>query len=324
MLPTRFRLATLALTLTALALAGCAQLAVMTAPAKSATPQRSALALQADGLFWQTLHGGRYDDIPQALNLMTAAYLQDPGDAVSAARVGWLHTWQLAERGRLAGPPSARITEHVVLARRYFQEAVALAPGEARYLGFLGSMELAEGSIHHDERLRRQGYFRLKASIDAWPEFNLFTAGYVMSGQPATSDRFQQALAWQWETMDRCAGTPISRSAPGFAAAMARSTTEGPQRVCWNSVIAPHNFEGFFLNMGDMLVKAGDWQTAQQIYANARLAPEHAQWPLKALLESRITHAQANVAAFAAGQPGQDGEPMMFQSRIACTGCHQR
>jgi len=39
---------------------------------------------------------------------------------------------------------------------------------------------------------------------------------------------------------------------------MSKKTKEGKKRVCWNSWIAPHNFEGFFLNMGDMLVKSGD------------------------------------------------------------------
>ena len=37
------------------------------------------------------------------------------------------------------------ITDEAVLARRYFQEAVALHPHDARYLGFLGSTQLAEG-----------------------------------------------------------------------------------------------------------------------------------------------------------------------------------
>jgi hypothetical protein len=42
------------------------------------------------------------------------------------------------------------------------------------------------------------------------------------------------------------------------------------QRAYWNSGIAQHHVEGFFLNMGGMLVKAGDWQVARKIYANAK------------------------------------------------------
>ena len=77
---------------------------------------------------------------------------------------------------------------------------------------------------------------------------------------------------------------------------MVKETTEGKKRVCWNSWIAPHNLEGFFLNMGDMLVKSGDWQTAQKIYANARLLKTYATWRYQSVLEDRINRAQANVA----------------------------
>jgi len=69
---------------------------------------------------------------------------------------------------------------------------------------------------------------------------------------------------------------------------VSRLTYTAPKkRVCWNSWIAPHNFEGFFLNLGDMLVKAGDWQTAQKIYANAKLPKEYATWKYQAVLEER-------------------------------------
>jgi hypothetical protein len=38
---------------------------------------------------------------------------------------------------------------------------------------------VADGGIHKDEKLTRKGYFMLRDSNQAWPEFNLFTAGYV-------------------------------------------------------------------------------------------------------------------------------------------------
>ncbi len=312
--------------LAAALLAGCSSVAVQMAPAKQPAATRSAAALQADTVFWQALHAGDYDAIPRAMVAMKAAYLQDPTDAVTAARVGFLHIWRLAESGRQA-ERSPSITDDAVLARRYFQEAAALNPGEARYQGFLGSTLLAEASIHRDEKLTRQGYYTLLSAIDAWPEFNLFTAGYTMSNQPADSPRFQQALEWQWKTLDLCAGETVDRRNPDFGRYMARATTEGPKRACWNSWIAPHNFEGFFLNMGDMLVKSGDWQTAQKVYANARHSPAYASWAYAPVLERRMADAQANVALFSAPTRGAAaGAParMMFGSTYACSGCHQR
>jgi Integrase core domain len=244
-------------------------IAVVLAPQKVAAATRAASALQADEHFWQTFHGGQYDNIQQPLEALTAEYLKTPNDAVTAAHVAWLHTWRAAERSRVASLP-ATITDDIRLARKYFQEAVALDPSDARFLGFLASMTLAEATIDREEKGLRKGYFMLKDAILAWPEFNLFAAGYVMSRQPADSDQFKEGIAWQWQNLDVCVDEKVDRTNPDFAKYMRLESKQGPKRACWNSWIAPHNFEGFFLNMGDMLVKAGDWQTARKIYANAK------------------------------------------------------
>jgi hypothetical protein len=108
---------------------------------------------------------------------------------------------------------------------------------------------------------------------------------------------------------------------------MRMETTEGTKRVCWNSRIAPHNFEGFFLNMGDMLVASGDWQTAQIIYANAKLSATYAQWPYRGVLEQRIVNARANGEAFR-GPVGRNrqngtGPRLMIAESFSCMACHQ-
>jgi cytochrome c553 len=309
----------------AIGLAGRAFFAVQTAPSKVARTERGELALKADALFWQTLHSGDYGGITKALDATTAAYLKDPSDAVTAAHVGWLHIWKLAESARVE-VQSPTITDHAVLARRYFQEAVALDPSDARYLGFLASAQLAEGSIHKDEKLTREGYYTLLASIDAWPEFNLFTGAYTMSSQPAHSPRFRQGLDWLWKNLDECIGAKIDRNNPDLSAYMGLATARGRKRVCWNSWIAPHNFEGFFLSMGDMLVKSGDWQTARKVYANARLSPDYASWKFASVLQARIAAAEANVGA-SAGTVVVNAEASVANrasSTFACLRCHER
>jgi hypothetical protein len=304
---------------------GCSYVAEKTAPQKQAATIRTAAALKADELFWATLHNGAYEQIPPALEAQTAAYLANPTDAVSAAHVGWLHIWRLSERARLSSIP-ATLTDDAMLSRRYFQEAVALDPTDARYLGFLASATLAEGSIHQDERLTRRGYFMMQDAIKAWPEFNLFTAGYVMSTQPAESERFKQALHWQWQNLDVCVGETVDRRTAEYAKYMALETTVGKKRVCWNSQIAPHNLEGFFLNMGDMLVKAGDWQTARKIYADAKLSSTYSQWQYREILEDRIRDAQDNVAAFNApvGATYRGDKQIMVTTAFACMACHRQ
>jgi hypothetical protein len=311
-----------ALAITGLVWANWARIAVAVAPNKVAARSRSEAARQADELFWQTLHGARYDEIQPALEALTAAYLQTPDDAVTAAHAAWLHVWRVSERTRLAEIP-ATITDDIRVSRRYFHEAVELDPSEARYLGFLASMTLAEGTIDKEEATIRRGYYMLLDAIRAWPEFNLFTGGYVLSQKPADSDQFKEGLEWQWRTLDLCVGEKVDRANPDYAKYMKLETREGPKRVCWNSWIAPHNFEGFFLNMGDMLVKSGDWQTGRKIYAIAKLAHEYPTWPHRDVLEQRIQSAEANMALFNA-PPSRDKPVMMINSTISCMACHQQ
>ena len=298
-------------------------MAIATAPKKEASATRTDMAKQVDGLFWSTFHGGQYERIPAALEAQTGAYLGDPGDHVSAAHAGWLHIWRLAENARTGDKPPATITDDIRLSRKYFAEAVALNPKEARYLGFLASATLAEASIDKNERQTREGWFMMLDAVKAWPEFNMFTAGYVMSPQPADSPRFKQGLEWQWETLDLCVGEKVDRTNVDYGKYMRLETREGVKRVCWNSWIAPHNFEGFFMNMGDMLVKSGDWKTGQKIYATAKLSRTYDQWKYKDVLERRIGDAESNVANFNAKGITDDSKRIMNGTRFSCMACHQ-
>ena len=304
--------------------AGCGSLAVWSAPEKAPSAQRTPAALQADALFWRTLHAGAYEQIPQSLTALKAAYLANPNDAVTAAHIGWMHIWRLAERARITPASGPEITDDAVLARKYFEEAVRLHPGEARYLGFYASLLMTEGTIHGDEKLVRRGYYTMRDAVAAWPEFNYFTSGYGAGALPHDSPRFTEGLEAQWLNLDVCVGERVDRVNPDFARYMGRETKEGPARACWNSWIAPHNFEGFFLNFGDMLVKVGDPATAVTMYGNARLTPDYGRWPYRDVLEDRIANAARNVEAFRRPDPPPGGPAMMIRSRYACVGCHQQ
>jgi hypothetical protein len=162
-------------------------------------------------------------------------------------------------------------------------------------------------------------------AVSAWPEFNLFTAGYVMSNLPHTDDKYADAVGYQWETLDKCAGETVDRKTAAYAKYMPLETTQGRKRVCWNSWIAPHNFEGFFLNMGDMLVKKGDPATARNVYSQAKLGKTYASWPYRDVLERRIGEAEANVLIFQKPAPksAKANVRMMGDSAFSCMACHQ-
>jgi hypothetical protein len=303
-------------------LTGCSSMAVWTAPEKTPQPDHSLEAQGANDAFWDAFHHGRYHDIGPVIDRLEAVYLANPRDPQTTAHIGFAHAWRLVERARLdVVPPS--ITDDAVLGRKYFAEAVRLSPKDARFLGFLGGLELAEASIHGDEKLTRRGYYDLVDARDAWPEFNLFTISYSLSRLPHTDPRYAEAIDDQWKNLDVCADEKVDRKTGDFSKYMSRETTEGPKRACYNSWIAPHNFEGFFLNMGDMLVKNGEPLTARSVYAQAKLSKTYDAWPYKSVLEDRMAAAEHNVEIF---RHPKDGEriatPMVF-STFACMGCHQ-
>jgi hypothetical protein len=286
-----------------------------------APPRRVPLAVTADSLFWRTFHAGAYDSIPQSMFALKAAYLQNPADAQTAAHIAFLHAWKMSERMRLA-QRSPAITDEATLARRYFAQALRHAPAyDARFHGFGAVFQMVEANIHRDTALWSDGLREGRKSIERWPEFNWFTVGYALSGQPDTSALFAEAIDMQWKTVDSCARAPVDRVDPTASAALSALSTETDplrKRACSNSWIAPHNVQGFFLNMGDMIVKRGDPRLGRRVYALAKDAEGFATWPYAAMLEDRIRDAEANVAAFRSGQA-----PMMVAGKASCAACHQ-
>jgi hypothetical protein len=312
----------LILTLTFLSLTACEEIAIQTTPKRKPSLLESQFAKSTHNKFWNALHNGRYNQIPAINYQMMAAYLTNPNDPKLAAHLGFLHMWAITERQRLKDIPPT-ITNEIILARYYFSNAIELDPSDARYLGFYGDSQLGVGKIFDDKREQVRGYFTLKHAIHRWPEFNYFTAGYPMTVLDAKSKPFKQALAWQWATLDVCAGEKVNRMNPNYHPYMNRQTLSGPQRACWNSWIAPYNFEGFFMNMGDMLVKSGDWQTAIKIYENAKLDVDYKHWPFHKMLEKRVENAKQNVANFQKNYISPD-KTIMFNSGYGCMACHQR
>lgn len=308
------------------AIAGCGPGPSIPPAPVSAAP-RIPLAITADSLFWQAFRAGGYDQAPRVMRVLKAAYLQNPTDHRTAALIGYLHAWQLAERSRL-DPMPPEVTDHAALARRYFDHAIAHSPREdARLLGFNAVFRMSEGDIHRDHALSADGLARGRRAVTAWPEFNGFTVGYVLSARRDTSALFRYGLELQWRTMDLCTRAVIDRANPRAELAVAAESTETDarrRRACWNTPIVPHNTEGFFLNMGDMLVKSGDWRMAQRIYAHAKVMRSYQAWPFRSVLESRIEHAERNVAVFrgidSTSTPRVD---ITLRSPFACMVCHQ-
>jgi hypothetical protein len=302
----------------------CDDLAVKFAPKKTAKLSATELSKKAHAYFLDSLSAGSYENLPEAMRLLTAAYLQNPRDGSIAFHLGMAHLWKVAERSR-EPVRDPTITDHLILADKYLSEAHRLDPSDARIPGFEGSVKMALGSLHQDEALKRRGYFILKDGMKAYPEFNFFTMSFVLSNAPRTDPKFADAIDYAWKNVDLCVGHPVGRTASDakrlaadFPSVIAAGSKD---RACQNPPSAPHNMEGFFLHMGDILVKKGDVETGREIYALAKAAPTYSSWPYGNVLDTRIDQAGARAQAFASGvQPPPE---LMFQSRYACTGCHQ-
>lgn len=270
--------------------------------------------------FWRAFYAGRYEALPGATALLTAAYLENPRDPEVALLLAHAHLWKVAERRRVEGRDPT-VTDHLVLAEAYFEEAYRLAPTDHRIVGWLASVRIPLGGLRQDSALARRGYALLEEAARRYPAFNHFTAAFAMSGLPATDARYQRALDHVWQNVARCGG-PRGGAVPSDRSVYERARAADP--ACANTPKAPHNYEGFMLNLGDMLVKAGKPEQARAVYAQARFAPAYADWPHRERLEQRILDAEGAAALFARARSPEEEPEMMFGSAYSCAACHQR
>ena len=285
-------------------------------PPRSAAPSLPSAA-RAHTAFWQAFYGERYETIPAVLQQLTAAYLENPRDGQTALLLGHTHLWKAAERAR-EEKRDPRMTEHVVLAEHYFEQAHRLVPEDHRILGWLGSVRLPLGTVRQDEALREEGDRLLREAVRRHPRFNHFTAAFVRASLPASDPKFHEALEQMGRNIEACSG-----SAPAAAEGGNVNVYELAQRadpVCANTEKAPHNFEGFILTLGDMLMKAGKEDQAIGVYQRANLAPTYHAWPYRELLEKRIHDAPETARRVRDGEPA----PMVPGSAYSCMACHAR
>ncbi len=287
----------------------------------------TALETEVHQYFWNQLHQGHYDSLDKVLDKLHYAYMQDPQDFKIAAHLGFAYVWQITERQRLDSMPPS-IAAAGDLSQRYFEEAVALNPYDPRLQGFKAGLMLANGSRHADDKLRTKGYFEGQEAIREWPSFNLFSVGYVMSVIEHDKERYAEALEYQWQNLEACLCREIDRDKPDLS-----DIDEIPGRVaddykksrsCTNSWIAPHNVEGFLLNLGDMLVKKGETEQAREVYESIRLVDEFEAWPYRTQLAYRLENMNENVENFRRQERISDNQQVFIRTEFGCMGCHQK
>ncbi len=275
--------------------------------------------------FWEQFHKGNLENIDSIIKKLEGQTAKDSFGLIPTAHLGFAHFWALAEWKRIPNV-TTKITDHAKLAYDNFSRAYQLNPNDKRILGFLADAKMTYGSISKNSKLQRQGYFKGLKSIRQWPEFNKFTIGVTFAGNNPNSKFFKKALNWQWTTLDDCYTASIDRKNPAIQEFLKKDMTGhnlGKDRACYNSWIAPHNIEGYLLNMGDMIVKTGDFQTARNVYALAKSSPNYETWFFKNILENRIENAERNRIIF--NDKNQTGieNVSISQSGSMCMSCHK-
>ena len=151
-----------------------------------------------------------------------------------------------------------------------------------------------------------------------------------MSSKDYTDPRFTEALEMQWKNIEVCINSKFDRKNPDFANYFQLEfpeERESRKRACWNSWIAPYNFQGFFMNLGDMIVKKGDSETAKKIYQIAKTQSDFETWPYKDVLIRRIENAEKNVNQFRRKIINSEKfkeNTIMINTPFSCMVCHEK
>jgi hypothetical protein len=293
----------------------------------------AALHHTANEYMWDQFHLGNYDSIPIVLEKLEKAYVRDPKNIRTTSHLGFIHLWAFCERGRT--DPDSAIFDHVFESNYYFKEAISLNPGDPRLRGFQAAAEICEGAIEKKWKHIAKGYLSGRKAVRRWPVFNKFALSIIESQRDTSSMMFRQGLRYQWEVIDDCSCRKLDRemimSDPEkvFRELIQElQETEDPliRRACWNTWIAPHNLEGFFLNFGDMLAKNGELHEAVTMYKAATLSPTYKDWVYKSVIDERIRNVELNSYLFNRRLKLiylKNEKQIFVNSKIACMGCHQ-
>lgn len=302
--------------------------------AKTDNPsERMNSAESADRSMWNNFHLGNYDSIPSVLKQLNEAYNNNPSDIRITAHLGFVHLWAFCERGRKNADSS--IFLHIYESNRFFKKAIKLNSHDPRLYGFQASVEICEGALDNNLFKIEKGYVKSLLAIRRWKAFNKSALSFIESQRDSNSFMFRQGIKYQWEVLNGCSCKKLTKkkimASPqkvlGDLIEELKATNDPlTKRACWNSWIAPHNLEGFFLNFGDMLVKHGDLEEAKEIYKAAKLSPSYKAWVYAPVLEERLKNLEHNEKAF--NQPlkllyKKKEKQIFINSKISCTGCHQ-
>jgi hypothetical protein len=273
--------------------------------------------------FLDVFHASRYSQAASEAKKLDDAATASPNDGpVSFVRF-LAHLWHLDEYGRDQQPDPAVLQAEAMAGLGLITAAKANNPTDARVDCFLGIQQVNVGRAIMNPDLVAQGYQTIDASVSAWPQFSLFCKALAYDSLPAEDADFMKAVDAMYTTFEVCFGEKIDRNNPDISKYLNQATDKGLNRACWNDWLAPHNAEGTYLYVGDLLVKAGNVPAAKVAYADAKLVKEYPQWPYKYLLDERLSaDLDAKAALYRDTDPKNDPPLGGETDHHGCTFCH--
>jgi len=273
------------------------------------TRRPTAHAAAGEAAFWDTLWADR-PRADEALALLTRAVRRDAGDGRSQFLLGMLRLY------RAAGDPASFDFTHpteagmaeIRAAQEPFARAVELLPLDTRVPGFRAAATYADGFVHGDVTESALGLAQLDEAIAANALFDAFDLFAVVAPiTPGGSAYYQSRVL-------------------GLVDFVLKDNLTCPAVVphtCGNDGMAPHNFEGTLLELGDLYAKGGRLADAQQWYGVAQAFGRSFHYRYQAIADDRVAHAAERVALYQDADPGND-PPVLGGGGAACVYCHNK
>jgi hypothetical protein len=282
--------------------------------------------------FWSIYHGNQYSAIPQVQAQLQSAIQRDPDNSTLYALLGATYFWHYGEYTRDTNLNLGVLQQDLPNAVNFFGKALELDYYSKHLIGYinddhlpgyLGITTVHLGQQSRDPDLIAKGDQMLDFAAYQFPEFNNFNRWAAHNTDPKDSDSYKKALDSLWQALDTCAGTTIDRSHPDLKPYLYLQTPTGRKKACWSEgALAPHSFEGFMLNLGNGLVKAGQVEAARVMYANAKYADNYSAWPYRKYLEEVANSDLYTRAALLYADSDSANDPPTGVPNRGCSYCH--
>ena len=272
----------------------------------SRRPSRAAAAGEA--AFWDTVWAD--DPRPdEALRLLERAVKRDPMDGRSQFLLGMLRLYRSSTA--CAEFDFAHLCDAAkaegLAAVDPLDRAVPLLANDTRIAGFRAAATYAAGYVQGDADRRARGLALIDEAVAANTLFNAFDLFAVVAPvEPGMGDYYQ------------------TRVLPLVDAIFSSENLSCPvtlPEICSNAGMAPHNFEGTLILLGDIYAKGGRLSNASLWYSIARGTGRTTGYRYQAIAEERVATAADRVALYEDGDPAND-PPLVGGGGGSCRYCH--